>query len=216
MKKFDLKMKKTSIPYLVVLLTISSLFTSCEDPIEYKFQHLPQVVDCPGTDKALMHEALYTFQADIAKAHNFRNYDPMEPMYIINGYRNFVYFGLMGESDFQKIISPHTKKVFDALLKKEPELFNYEGYSNLDYDNEYISCLLENIGNADLQTTILSLKEINSLGPKLMAEPFRKTINDVAQDPYMAMYLALDGYYQYLLDVDLSEVPDVEEVVANE
>lgn len=194
--------KKATLLFALVISV--TLLTSCEPAIEYKYQDMPQPVNCSGADKALMHEALYSFQQDIAKGHNFRNYDPASPIYIINGYRKFIYFGFSGESDYKKLISPHTKKVFEELLK-ENIWTDKEGYSHLDYNSSYVSCLLDNIKSPDIRATINSLKEVNSLGPKLMAEPLRRAINEVAQDPHLAMYIALDGYYQYLIDVDLSE-----------
>ena len=57
-------MKKNNI---VILIVLATFFMSCEEPLEYKFQDKPQLVECPGADKALMHEALYSFQEDQSK-----------------------------------------------------------------------------------------------------------------------------------------------------
>ena len=56
--------------------------------------------------------------------------------------------------------------------------------------------------SADMQETFASLNEINSMSPKLTAEPLRRNVNQVADDPYLAMYIALDYYYNYLLDLE--------------
>ena len=79
-------------------------------------------------------------------------------------------------------------------------------HSKLNYKHEFVECLLANIQNKDIASTISSLREINTMSPRIMAEPFRKNVGDAYEDDkYFAMYLALDTYYQHLIDVDFEE-----------
>ncbi|PQB04684.1 hypothetical protein BST85_07085 [Aureitalea marina] len=191
---------KKMLKYLSLLI-LTLAVVSCGPELEMKYQENPQPVECPGADKALLHEALYSFQEDIAKAYNYKRFDPKEPLYIVNGYRYFVHKGGLGEADFAELMSSHTKAVLQE-LRKEPIWSDVEGYSNLDYQSEFVVCVLDNIKNRDMQETFASLNEINSMSPKLTAEPLRRNVNQVANDPYLAMYIALDYYYNYLLDLE--------------
>jgi hypothetical protein len=192
---------KTRIKTILLLAMLALTFNGCEEPIDYRYADLPRPVECEGVDLALLHEALYSFQQDIGNAYNFRNFDPAEPLFVINGYRTFVHKGGLGEANYAEIASDHTWKVFEK-LKGQPIWAKTEGYSHLDYHSPFLQCVLSNIQNRDIQETMASLNEINSMSPKLMAEPLRRNINDVTQDPYMAMYVALDFFYQYLWDVE--------------
>ena len=185
----------------VVVGLLSLLVWSCGSELKMKYQDRPQPIDCPGADKALLHEALYSFQEDIAKAYNYKKFDPKEHLYVVNGYRYFVHKGGLGEANYAELMSDHTEAVLRE-LKKEPIWSDQEGYSNLDYKSPYVECVLSNIKNRDMQETFASLNEINSMSPKLTAEPLRRNVNEVANDPYLAMYIALDYYYNYLLDLE--------------
>lgn len=193
-------MKIKQLPFLFSLLLLP-LAQSCEEPLRYRYSDKPQPITCEGVDLVLLHEALYSFQQDIGNAYNYRNFDPAEPMFVINGYQTFVHKGGMGEANYAEVASDHTWDVFEK-LKDEPIWADTEGYSNLDYNSPFVQCLLANIGNRDVQETMASLNEINSLSPKLMAEPLRRNVREVGTDPYLAMYIALDFYYQYLWDVE--------------
>ena len=193
-------MRKINVLFIVVL---SILLSNCKPNIDYKHQEKPQPVSCPGVDKALLHEALYSFQEDIANYYNFRNYDPKTPVFFLNGYSNFVYKGSQGTAPYNKIISPHTMKVFEA-LKKEAALwdFNAEG-TNLDYHSRFFKNLYENMQNTTVANNLKNLSELNALNPKIMGNTLRTNIRDALRDPHLAMYIALDCFYQYLFDVPL-------------
>ena len=197
---------------LFLAVIVATLFSACKQKpnIEYKFQDKPKVVDCPGIDSDLIHEALYSFELDIGNAFNFRNvFNPKMDIFYSQGYANFIYRGAAGTVDYKGIASPHTVAVFRELQKIEGLWLIDNERSHLNYDHEYVECLLSNIQSDDIRQTIASLREINSMTPKMIAEPLRKNIQAAYEDDmYFAMYVALDTFYQYLFDVDLSEVQD--------
>lgn len=193
------KMKNTF--FIVIVVTI---YFSCEEPLEYKFQNREQLIDCHGVDNKLVHEALYSFEDDIASYYNnslepgFLNYD--------YGYARYIYKGALGEADYKKIVSNYSIKVLKRLLQ-EKELWNKTtGESKLNYNCEFVNCLINNIKNKDIKKTLLSNREVNSLNPKILADVYRRNIRDAHTDKYFAMFLALDTYYQYIIDIDFTEI----------
>lgn len=186
---------------IVLLIAIALLFTSCEQSFQYKYQDKPQLVNCPGANAQLMNEALYSFYDDITQYYRAKNKPSSEGMSTLEAYANFIYFGAMGEADYGGIISDHSRLII-AQLKKEKQLWNMGGaYSNLDHSSEFVSCLFSKMTNKELKTTISSLQKINSVSPKLLAERFRINTSDAIDDPNFGMYIALDTYYQYLIDI---------------
>ena len=189
--------------YLGLLLFSICLFSSCEQrpDIDYKYDAMPKVVDCSGINSDLMHEALYSFEHDIGNWYNFKKFTPSMPVFFKNGYASYVYRGSEGILQFDKMASDHSKMILDELLKIEGLWIMDNERSNLNYEHEYVECLLSNIKNDEIKSTISSLREINSMSPKLMAEPYRLYVGAAyADDKHFAMYLALDTYYQYLID----------------
>lgn len=205
------------IKHVVVLTALLLFVVSCQQKpnIEYKYQDKPEVVDCPGINSELIHEALYSFEFDLGTAYNYRRYMPSMPVFFQNGYASFIYHGSEGNADYKRIASPHTVKVFNELLKIEGLWDLDNERSHLNYNHEFVECLLSNIKNDDIKNTIASLREINSMSPKMMAEPYRRYVGSAySDDKYFAMYVALDTFYQYLVDEDLEE--ETEEAIANE
>ena len=170
--------------------------------MDYKYSDKPMLVTCSGADAQLMSEALYSFFDDITVY--YRNLDtPLnEGLSTQEAYAHYIYKGATGEADYANIVSDHSRKIIKE-LKKEKHLWNMEGaYSNLNYSSEFVSCLFSNIRKEEFRATIKSLQEINSISPKLLADRIRVSTRDAFEDPSFGMYIALDTYYQYLLDIE--------------
>ncbi|MCB0457046.1 MAG: hypothetical protein R2776_03855 [Flavobacteriaceae bacterium] len=194
-----------TLKFLVLTLFVASI-VSCEEPLEYKYQDKPQLVDCPGADKALMHEALYSFQEDIAAYYNkHSDYAKGSSNYYVEAYMKFVYFGFSGEAKFDEIVSPHSLQLLKKLKQIDGLWTTGNAKSNLNYHHEYVSCLFENITDEDVKARLLSLLKVNYLSPEMVAEPMREDVQKIVNDSYLAMYMMLDAYYQYLINYDLPE-----------
>ena len=178
--------------------------SSCSQGFQYKYDKKPAQVNCPGANTKLLNEALYSFFDDITAYYISNSNDPsMQGISTYEAYANYAYSGALGTADFGSIASEHTIKVMNE-LKKETQLWDKKpAMSNLNYDSELVGCLIENIKNKDMKTSIQSLHAANSLTPKLMAERFRMQIKDALDDPNYGMYIALDTYYQYVYDLKL-------------
>lgn len=191
-----------SLVLSVILLSFISI--GCKEELKYKYQDKAKVTDCPFEDAPLMQEALYSFENDISAFFNHDEYTPGSPIYFQYGYANFIYTGATGDANFKEMASPHTLQLLEK-LKQHPELWNMQGSaSNLNYENDYVTCLISNIQNAEMKQKIETLKSVNYLSPITMADIYRINVIDAASDKNFAMFIALETYYQQLLKVDLS------------
>ena len=197
---------KNSILILMILMLVSS----CKEHIQYKYQDQVRVVTCTGADSDLMHEAYYSFLDDI---YEYTKKNELNPDFITTYYSlaQYIFRGAMGELNYLNIASPHTVELAKK-LKKEQDLWNMDSNnSNLNYHNEYVNCLIENIKNEEIKLKITALRDTNSLSPMILAEIYRINIIDIQTDKYFEMFLSLDTFYQFLMEVDLSQKKDSNE-----
>ena len=159
-------------------------------------------VSCAGANDKLLNEALYSFFDDITVYYRTKSNDPSQSgMSTYEAYANYVYNGALGQADYESIVSNHTKNVMSE-LRKETQLWDKKpAMSNLNYNSEFVNCLISNIKDEDMALSIQALNSANSMTPKLMADRFRLNIKAALVDPNYGMYIALDTYYQYLFDL---------------
>ena len=179
------------------------LASACTESLEYKYNDKPMQVSCTGANEKLLNEALYSFFDDITVYYRTKSNDPSQSgMSTYEAYANYSYAGAIGDADYKSIVSQHSRNVLKE-LKKETQLWDKKpAMSNLNYNSEFVNCLIENFKDKDMATTIQALNTTNSMTPKLMADRFRRTVKAAMDDPNFGMYLALDTYYQYLFDLE--------------
>ncbi len=194
--------------FTAVLMIV--VLASCKPDITYKYADKLQPVACTELDRDLMHEAMYSFEQDIAAHYNFRGYDPASPMYIHNGYSNYVWGGVTNSAPFLDIYSEHSKTVLKALLSID-DLFLKDGeLYKLNYKHPYVVCLINNIQDDDLRVSINELLAAGSFSTDLMASPFRKKAVQNAKDKNLAMFMGLATYYNNLLNRNVHNIPSNE------
>lgn len=178
------------------------IISACSAPFEYKYNDEPMQVSCAGANDKLLNEALYSFFDDITVYYRTKSNDPSQSgMSTYEAYANYVYNGALGQADYESIVSNHTKNVMSE-LRKETQLWDKKpAMSNLNYNSEFVNCLISNIKDKDMALSIQALNSANSMTPKLMADRFRLNIKAALVDPNYGMYIALDIYYQYLFDL---------------
>tara|TARA_R110000772_G_scaffold18985_2_gene53414 strand:+ start:259 stop:846 length:588 start_codon:yes stop_codon:yes gene_type:complete len=187
------------IGFFFVLIT-----SACSESLEYKYSDRPMQVSCSGANEKLLNEALYSFFDDITVYYRTKSNDPSESgMSTYEAYANYVYDGALGNADYKNIVSEHSKNVMNE-LRKESQLWDKKpAMSNLNYNSEFVKCLITNFKDKEMVSTIQTLNTANSMTPKLMADRFRLTIRAGLEDPNYGMYIALDTYYQYLFDLEI-------------
>ncbi len=188
--------------FAVFIVAVLIVMTGCEQPLEYKYQDRAQPIDCPGLDKALLHEALYSFKEDLGNFYKDPDVIAGTDRFYMQGLATYVYDGMSGYANFQQIASPHTLKVFEQ-LKLESQIWDANNsVSRLNYNSELISCLFDNIIDEELRALFLRLNEVDALDPSQVASQLTRKIYKAYTDQHLTMYIALDGFYQHLYKLD--------------
>ena len=184
-----------------LIITISTLI-SCSEPFPYKYQNEQQVINCSNNDSKIMNEALYSFREDISK-HFLKEIQKKDYLNFLYSYEQYIYRGAKGNLSYYEIVSDHTIKVYNELLKQDNLFIKTKGKSNLNYKNDFVQCLINSIKNKEMKSKIIELINVGYLSPDVMAENYRITTSDAETDPNFLMFIVLDTYYQRLLDLDI-------------
>jgi len=189
------------IKFLFLILIV--FVVSCQNNIQYKYQEKEQVIFCTNEDNALLNEALYSFENDIATYYQATIPD-IKTLDLELSYAHFIFLGAKGEIDLKKIVSDHSINIL-ILLKEKGYLNNSKSkVSNLDYHSNLATCLIDQFENEDIKTSIKSQISIDFLDSKIMAENYRVNVKDVHTDRNFALFIAFETYYQYLANIDFS------------
>ncbi len=191
-----MKIFKKSICIIIILLVT----TGCNmDNFDYKYANKADFFNCQHQHSLLLKEALYTFESDITNYYGKFNPDP------VLVYSTFIIKGVKGTAKYNRLVSPHALKVFEA-LKKIEGLWDKNGKnSKLNYNSDIIECIAKNIKDDDLKTTFKSLISVNSMSPMQFGYPLVPKYQQLITDKHLALYAALDLYYERLFYADLSE-----------
>ncbi len=196
-------MKTQFFKLFIIALTFGLISCKKDNTLsEYKFADKGLVLSCENVNSKLYSEALFAFENDILNYYGKNNPNAS----LIQAYGQFIRNSIYGKLKFEDIVSPHTVKVFEA-LKNENDLWDANNIkSYLNYNSALVNCISINMQNADLKTTFNSLLKTNSMGPKPFGAPLMSNYRFVAQDKYLATYIAFDLFYAKLFNKDLSKV----------
>lgn len=184
-----------------LIITIVTLI-SCSKSFPYKYQNEEQVIDCPNIDTKLMNETLYAFKEDISR-YFLKEIQEKDYLIFSYSYNQYIYRGAKGNLLYNEIVSDHSIKVYNELLKQDNLFIKIKGKSNLNYKNEFVQCLIKNIKNKEIKNKIIDLINVDYLSPDVMAENYRVASSDVETDPNFLLFIALDTYFQRLLDLNI-------------
>ena len=188
-------MKKISILFAIVIS-----FLSCKESIEYQFTESPETIRCEGLDYDLAHEAYYSFREDLANYTKKTkvSVDRMDYQYSL---ASFIFNGASGDADYSAIASDHTLRILD-LLKQEKQIWVNTDTGELNYNSEFLTCLIDNIQNEEIKTSLTSLKQVNGIHKYSLAETYRMKVMHAEKDNYLAMFFAFETYYKYLSKIN--------------
>jgi hypothetical protein len=196
--KAMMRLKTLFIPSILMLVLT---LTACHQGPEYRYEDQPRVVDCPGMSEDFMHELLYSFREDIGAFYNqYTDYIPGSTSYYYEAYGQYIYFGFSGTARFDDIASEHSRALLQELRKDKDFWIVKDGQERLNYNHPYLMCLIDGVADDDLRVSLQNLRQAKSLTPELIAETMRINFQKVLADPNLAMYMALDGYYQPLIN----------------
>ncbi|MBC3757587.1 hypothetical protein H7U19_04180 [Hyunsoonleella sp. SJ7] len=199
-------MMKQKLNLIVFLIVIT--FCSCEKKAkektlsDYKFAEKGIVLNCDGFDAKLLNEALFSFEEDI-----IAHYGKDNPN-VTRAYSQFVSYATRNRVKYSEVVSPHTVEIFEV-LKTKSELWNpNSAKSKLNYDSPVFKCIVDNISDNNLKTTLNALLTTNSMSPKLFGPALQSKYSLAIRDKYLSAYMAFDLFYAKLFDVDLNQVKE--------
>ncbi|NJX16500.1 hypothetical protein [Tamlana crocina] len=191
----------------ITLITILSIITlnSCKKEQtfnDYKYSDKPAVINCDGVNSKLLNEAVYAFENDILNYQKQSNPNAS----LVRAYSQTIRSSVYSKLKFDKIVSEHTYKVFQA-LKNENDLWDANNTkSHLNYNGKTMACIASHIKNEALKTTMNALLSTNTMSPKLFGTPLTSKYSSAMSDKYLALYIALDLFYAKMFDFDFSNV----------
>jgi len=192
------------------IIALSLLLFNCKNEtneimLDYIYANEKDLITCENIETKLYKEALYTFESDIT-----RYYDKVTNN-TYKAYNTFFKSSIRGNVPYEKIVSPHTMKVFEA-LKAEKDLWIIKNNNtSLNYKAEIFKCVSNNFIDKDLRATFNALVSINSMTPALFSAPILPQISAMSRDKHLTTYMALDHYYSRLFDIDPTQIKEVED-----
>ncbi len=184
--------------FLILLLFIISCNKQADN--NYRYLHREQVVICSEDTDNLLNEALYAFEDALMS-----KYSP-ESRLLNPAYGGFVYVGLEGTAEYERILNPHLIWIYES-LKKKGIIVHSASKSDLNYNHPAVKCIISNIEDTELKTTITALVNTNSMNPELFNSRLRNFGRDAEKKRYEALYIALDSFYQRITPDVISKMP---------
>ncbi|WP_460218821.1 hypothetical protein [Psychroserpens sp. MEBiC05023] len=160
-----------------------------------------KILNCEGLDTALLQEAMMSFERDIT---NF--YTPDKPVYS-RAYSLFVSQALTNKADYHKMVSEHSKNVFEALKQDESLWTTNPDGSRLNFQHPIFTCIGSQIKDEPLQKTYNALISTNSMSLRMFGDQLKRKTFGMKDDKYLATYVALELFYGKLFSVDFNSVP---------
>jgi len=189
----------------IILLAIITLqFSSCkQQKLDYKYSDKEELVECSSGDMELIKEAVYEFENYISEHYTFLGNSTAE------GYYNYLELLVDNRPPAVEFFSDHLKEIV-TVLKNEKNLYTINGSkTRLNYDHELVNCILENIKDEQVKTTLNAMIPSKTISAVVLAPTlFSKKLTMAKDDRALATYVALDMFYTKLIHMSL---PDYEE-----
>ncbi|MEP0265741.1 hypothetical protein [Dokdonia sp.] len=185
---------------IAFLILAATSIMSCNQKakFDFKFADQEQVISCSEKDNALLNEVLYSFENDLLTKYDSVNRSK------IKAYGNFIYRGMDGSAKYAEMTTPNTQPIIDALIAENILIID-KSPSHLNYEHPAVQCIVNNIKDENLRTTLNGLINTKTMNPKLFNSRLRNFGRNADKDRYQALYIALDGYYQQILNVESQE-----------
>jgi len=193
-------MKTISIKLLLLLLMFNLVNCKKENNTssisEYQYADQPQTINCSSADSKLLNEALYTFENDIV---NF--YDAKQKT-VVRAYNAFTRKAVSNKKPaFEEFVSEHSVNIGKAI--SATGIFKAGG---LDYNNDLIRCIGDNMAKGDLKTTFNALLTTNSMNKTLYGPALIGQASSMGKDKYLGLYVALEYFYSEINKIDFSQI----------
>jgi hypothetical protein len=186
---------------LILITIITLLLSDCKQKeLDYLYSDKESLVNCSSGNIDLINEAVYTFEDYITNHYTFLGSTTPE------GYHNYLELLFDNRPPAKEYFSEHLIKVVE-LLKAEENLWVFNGNkTRLNYKNELINCIIENIEDNNTKAILDALISSNTLSVNVLAPTlFEKKALMAKEDRALATYVALDMFYTKLIYMSSSD-----------
>lgn len=195
---------KTNITLLNLIAVFSAfLFIACNESsnkLDYRYATTVTNLDCGEEHNELIKEAVGSFEEDLRQAYAPERGNPLMT------YGRYVSSAMRVNGNVKDLATSHSLEVMDALRDVEG-LWIVEGNNvSLNDNHPIVQCLVDNVKNDQLRTTMKSLQSIDNLDHILLQSRLRMVVGTMPQDKSLVAYVALDSYYPRLYHVKESEL----------
>lgn len=188
---------KKSVIYFVVLLLLNGC-DSVKKP-EYRFQNEKNLFLCNGTDMETVKEAVYVFEDYITEHYAFLSKTVGE------GYHNYIKLLLDDRSPASEFFSEYLIEFKDYLKTRDEFWVEKNGQLRLNYDNELVSCIINNIQDEQIRKTIDALVSSNTARPELLGPVLYRNRTMMTEDRALATYVVFETFFPKLFYMDSPE-----------
>jgi len=197
--------------FILFIIALSLTFFNCKNEtaeinFDYEYADKEDLITCENLDTKLYKEALYTFENDITKFYDKKTDNTYK------AYNSFFKNSIRGNVPYEKIVSPHTMKVFEALKAENDLWVKKNNTTSLNYNAAIFKCVSNNFLDKNLRTTFNALVSTNSMTPDLFGAPILPQISAMSRDKNLTTYMALDHYYSRLFDINPSKIITIKDL----
>ena len=188
---------------IITLILTLLLITSCtkeKTKFQYKYSNQDDLFKCSTQHEKLIKEAVYTFEDYITKHYTFKNKNTTANGY--NGYLKLLFYDRAPASEY---FSAHLKEVVKILKEKKDLWIQNGSKTRLNYNNEFVNCLIQSIQDEELKNILSVLTKSNTLKPVVIAPLLFENRKLMTTDKALATYVALDMFYTQLFYMDTPE-----------
>lgn len=165
---------------------------------DFKYPSAQKLLDCDNLDTSLFQEAMQSFENDIVKF-----YTPDQPVYS-RAYSIFVGQAIGNKADYSKLVSEHSKTVFEVLKQDKRLWIDNADDSKVNFQHPIFKCIGANIKDEPLRKTYNALIDTNSMSMRMFGGQLRRKTFDMKDDKYLATFVALELFYGKFFDIDFN------------
>ncbi len=187
--------------YLWIYFLTLLVFYGCDSVIkpEYRYQNKKNLFLCNSADMETVKEAVYVFEDYISENYSFFSNTVDE------GYYNYLKLLLDDRSPASEFFSEYLVEFKDYLKSRDEFWTEKNGQLRLNYNNELVTCIINNIQDDQIRNTINALVTSNTARTELLGPVLFRNSSMMTEDRALATYVVFETFYPKLFYMESEE-----------
>ena len=179
--------------YVLIVLVLSG----CKkENIQFRYFEKEDPFLCSTADMDMVKEALYVFEDYISQNYGFLTKD------IEEGYENYIKLLVDDRAPASEYFNEHLIALKSFLKDKDELWVLRDGQLRLNYDQELVSCIVDNIQDEELRQNIDALISSNTIRADLMGPVLFRKRKQFVTDKALASFVVFEFFYPKLFYMD--------------